>query len=70
MITKNYFRAATYFGAAFFTGFTPAAMIADSAKGWVLAVAAGMGAGFLALRAYADQTVSQDGKDPEPVIHG
>ena len=69
-MSKTRFLAVSYFGAAFFTGFSPAATVATDAKGWVLAVSAGVGAGFVALRAFADQTPAQcDAHDPEPVIH-
>ena len=69
-MTKTRFRAILYFVAAFLPPWAAALEKATTPKDYLVATIAAAGTACIALRAYADQTPSQDGKEPEPTVHG
>ena len=60
----------TYLGASFLGSLYLAANDAHDVRAWVLALIKAGAESGLVMRAYADQTISQDGKEPEPTVHG
>lgn len=67
-MTKNRFRAITYFASAFLGSLALDASNAHDVHAWIVALLKASAAGALVLRAYADQTPTQDGHEPEPVM--